>query len=133
MEVNLATGEHKWPEAYADELISIENLSGTPNGHVLIGDAGSNVLEGGAGPDVIDGGDGDDVEMGQEGDDTFDQGAALNGADEIWGDGPYPAEAGDDHVDYSQRSGPVTVTRDDQPDDGGPGERDNVHSDVESP
>jgi hypothetical protein len=40
---------------------------------------------------------------------------------------------GFDRVDYSDRTGNVSVTRDDQPNDGEPGEGDNVHSDTEPP
>ncbi|MDA7965354.1 CHRD domain-containing protein [Ruegeria sp.] len=45
----------------ADQLISIENLTGSDNDDILTGDTGDNLLAGGAGNDVINGGAGDDV------------------------------------------------------------------------
>lgn len=44
-----------------DQLISIENLTGSANDDVLIGDAGENLLAGGAGSDILEGGAGNDV------------------------------------------------------------------------
>lgn len=44
-----------------DQLLNIENLTGSDNDDILTGDAGENLLAGGAGNDVIDGGAGDDV------------------------------------------------------------------------
>lgn len=45
----------------------VENLTGSPNGDLLVGTAGPNVLSGGAGNDVIDGAGGSDVIDGGEG------------------------------------------------------------------
>jgi len=47
-----------------DDLVSIENLSGSPDDDTLTGDAGGNIIAGGAGGDVINGGGGDDVLIG---------------------------------------------------------------------
>ena len=52
---------------------------------------------------------------------------------ESYGDKPFSVYTGFDRVDYSDRTGNVSVTRDDQPNDGEPGEGDNVHSDTEPP
>lgn len=92
----------------------------------LLGSAGKDSLSGGAGDDVLDGGVDNDVERGNGGADLFVQGAAANGADSLYG-GP-----GFDRVDYSARTGTVTVTFDNVADDGAAGEKDNVRSDVEA-
>ena len=71
----------------------------------LYGDAGADLLSGGAGDDLLDGGAGVDL---------------LSG-------GP-----GEDRVSYGERTTPVSVTPDDQPDDGEAGEGDDVRADVEN-
>jgi Ca2+-binding RTX toxin-like protein len=66
-----------------------------------------------SGNDILDGGLGDDTEAGGAGDDVFHQiGHSPNGADVVAG------EAGTDTVDYSTRTAPVSVTLDNQPNDG---------------
>ena len=82
-----------------DDLRAIENVIGSSKGDTLIGDAGANVLQGGSGPDTLFGGGGPDV---------------LSGG------------AGRDMASYASRRTGVTVTLDDQPNDGSPGEGDNV-------
>ncbi len=47
--------------AVQDQLISIENLTGSANDDTLVGDSNGNLLAGGAGSDVLIGGAGDDV------------------------------------------------------------------------
>lgn len=58
----------------SDELINIENIIGTKNKDILIGDAFDNILDGGAGEDTFKGGAGDDIFKGGAGDyiDTVD-------------------------------------------------------------
>jgi Ca2+-binding RTX toxin-like protein len=86
-------------------LTSIETLIGGGVGDKLVGDAGPNTLIGAGGNDVLDGG---------------------LGADDLQG-----GTGADDEVDYSSRRANVTVTLDEQPNDGQAGEGDNVRSDVE--
>ncbi|GAA6159961.1 hypothetical protein NBRC116589_21350 [Ruegeria sp. HU-ET01832] len=62
---NLANGTATYAapngNAVADQLISIENLTGSENDDFLTGDDGDNLLAGAAGDDVINGGAGNDV------------------------------------------------------------------------
>ena len=91
----------------------------------LLGSAGQDTLSGGSGDDVLDGGADNDTERGNAGDDLFGQGAAANGADVLFGG------AGYDRVDYSARTGTVTVTFDNVANDGATGEKDNARNDLE--
>ncbi|MFC7531992.1 calcium-binding protein [Actinoplanes sp. GCM10030250] len=81
-----------------------------------------NTLYGGGGNDTVIGSAHADTLLGDEQDDTLD---GLGGADVFAGG------TGRDHVTYASRGGPVIVTSDRRPNDGGLGERDNVGSDVE--
>ena len=89
-------------------------------------------LSGGNGDDVIVGGPRDDDISGSRGNDQLDGAAGDDdltgdqGADSIRG-GP-----GTDSASWRAQEAPVTVTLDDRPDDGGPGEGDNAGSDVEN-
>jgi Ca2+-binding RTX toxin-like protein len=87
-----------------DDLRSLENVVGSSKGDLLIGDQGPNTLQGGSGADELAGGLGPDV---------------LSGG------------AGRDVVNYSHRRAPVSVTIDDQANDGGAGEGDDVLSSTE--
>ena len=98
-----------------DGSLQYENayLSGGPGDDVVLGGAGSDFMYGNAGLDIVDGGAGrDEMFGGTEAD-------VLRG-------GP-----GTDLVRYNE-AGPVNVTLDGLPDDGTPGEGDNVAIDVES-
>jgi Ca2+-binding RTX toxin-like protein len=68
-----------------------------------------------------------DIESGGNGDDILRQSNAPNGADSLFGD------AGNDTVDYGQRTGSVIVTPDNVANDGdrSSNERDNVHSSID--
>jgi Ca2+-binding RTX toxin-like protein len=103
--------------------VSAERVTGGSGGDRLIGDDGTNTLIGGGGSDTLVGGGGNDSLQGGDGDDYLD---GSSGADDMLGG------SGNDTADYSLRSGPVTVTLDDQANDGESGEGDNVHSDVDS-
>jgi Ca2+-binding RTX toxin-like protein len=83
----------------------IENAGGGAGDDRLTGGSGGNVLSGGAGNDTIDGNSGSDRFAGGPGIDT---------------------------ADYSRRGGAVSVTLDDNADDGENGERDLVQTDVEA-
>ena len=109
-----------------------DTLEGTQNGDRLFGDdggdrlegvGGNDVLEGAAGDDSFDDGAGDDAISGGPNNDFFSVGTgrdAISGGD------------GSDTADFGPRTGPVTITLNDQADDGEAGEGDNVGSDVES-
>ena len=116
-----------------------DSLDGGADGDTLAGGAGIDSVRGGAGNDQVrggapglvgaDGGDslkgdeGNDNLIGDDGDDNLDGGT---GAD-ILGGG-----AGTDTADYQFRLEDITVTLDGQPNDGTPGEGDNVGFDVEN-
>jgi Ca2+-binding RTX toxin-like protein len=135
-----------------------DTLDGGPDTDVLSGGDGSDRLYGGLGADdlglpvmlVVDGGGpveasleyGDDLMDGGDGDDRLFAGpgdrtvaydtdqraggrAEANGADTLLGG------AGVDQVSYVNREIPVSISLNGQPDDGAPGEGDNVASDVE--
>ncbi len=91
----------------------------------LIGGAGDDTITGNASANVLTGFDGDDTMDGGAGNDTFDEEAADSGADVFTGG------AGADVVDYSARTGDLTVTMDGSAADDGEGEGDDVHADVE--
>jgi Ca2+-binding RTX toxin-like protein len=108
---------------------------------VVNGGAGFDVIKGGTGDDQLDGGDDADQVAGEAGDDRVSGGAgddqlefggdqmtagADAGADDIRGG------AGNDRVSYLDHSGAVRVILDGSPGDGGAGEGDNVHGDVET-
>ncbi|MCZ4611451.1 hypothetical protein O3S80_48435 [Streptomyces sp. Lzd4kr] len=116
---------NEFPNAEGDTNKNVENAIGGYGNDLLIGanyfDVGvsapspNNILSGGPGNDTLQGGD---IVAGSDPDD--------DGRDTFWG-GP-----GTDLVTYVHRSTPLTVDVDNAPDDGAPGEGDNVHSDVEN-
>ena len=110
----------------------VENLVGGSAKDSLTGSGGPNEIRAGAGNDAIAGGAGDDDEYGEDGNDTFSQGAAANGADDLFGGADLGGATVGDLVDYDQRDASIRVTLDDLNDDGAVGESDNVHADVES-
>jgi Ca2+-binding RTX toxin-like protein len=133
-----------------------DSLDGGAGDDKLDGVGGSDGLEGGDGNDSIYGGAGLDTLAGGPGDDTLDGAApalvGADGADNLAGgdgnddlsggssndfmDGGAGADRlrgqqGRDTVSYDSSDAPITVTLDDQTNDGAPGEGDNVASDVE--
>ena len=110
----------------------VENLVGGSAKDSLTGSGGPNEIRGGAGNDTIAGGPGDDDEYGEDGNDTFSQGAAADGADDLFGGADLGGSTIGDLVAYDQRTTSIHVTIDDANDDGAVGENDNVHMDVES-
>jgi Ca2+-binding RTX toxin-like protein len=106
-----------------DDTLSVASFVVRPQ--TLLGSAGTDSLTGGSGADVLDGGADKDTERGGAGDDRFAQGAAVNGGDVMFGG------TGFDVVDYSLRTGSVSVTFDNVANDGEAGEQDNVRNDIE--
>ena len=88
-------------------------------------------MTGGNGNDTLDGGVGGDYLLDEGGNDTVAGGP--NG--DVWiaggGTDTFAGGDGDDTVDYTGRSGAVTITLDGLADDGEAGEADNVGADVE--
>ncbi len=89
----------------------------------VVAGGGDDVVNGGPDEDSIIGGEGNDALFGGDGNDAFDGGTtgptSAGGADLIDGQG------GDDFAQYP-RTSPVTVNLNNLPDDGFPGEGDNV-------
>ncbi len=69
--VNLSTLKTSGGNATGDQLISIENVTGSPFADGLTGDNGNNYIEGDSGNDYLDGGAGNDTLVGGDGDDTY--------------------------------------------------------------
>jgi Ca2+-binding RTX toxin-like protein len=65
----------------SDALSEIEDVTGSPAGDRLIGDAGANALNGGSGDDRVDGGGGDDALDGGSGVDRVEFALANDGVD----------------------------------------------------
>ncbi len=108
---NGASGEN-------DSIDFVENVVGSDFNDTLTGNGADNRITGGAGNDTLSGGAGNDV---------FDEGSSSSGGDSFAG-GP-----GEDRVDYSGRSGVLTVTMDGAAaNDGEANEHDNVGADVEN-
>ena len=108
-----------------------DQLAGTDEANTLVGGGGRDRLGGRGGVDRLDGGGsddhlaggaGEDLLVGGDGNDALDGGTAADSLD----GGP-----GDDVASYLDRSEPVTVTLDGEPDDGAPGENDRIKTNVE--
>jgi Ca2+-binding RTX toxin-like protein len=91
------------------------------------GDAGADTLAGGSGDDDLDGGPGADTLLGGEGDDALD-----GGLEDERGSDSFSGGAGSDALSYANRTSPLVVSVDGQPNDGALGEGDNVAGDIES-
>jgi Ca2+-binding RTX toxin-like protein len=76
---------------YQDTIIGVENVTGSAQADLLIGDGAGNRLDGGDGDDTLRSGDGDDILTGGAGTDLLEGGAGL------------------DIVDYSGSPSSVTV------------------------
>lgn len=116
--VDLLAGTAAGGDAAGDVLVDIENLVGSGNNDVLVGNRGANTLSGLAGNDILDGGvgadllygdDGDDVLIGGSGNDTLYGGSGSDvlrggaGADTLVG-GPDT-----DVASYADAGGAVTI------------------------
>lgn len=97
-----------------DTLADVQNITGSAFADTLTGNTLDNVIAGGAGNDLIDGGTGNDTLSGDAGDDTINEGAVANGKDLLYGgtvggvDVAGPSGLGDT-IDYSARTGAVTI------------------------
>ena len=122
-----------------DSIIGEAALGASTTGtNTLNGGGGNDDIDGGGGVDTVDGGDGNDDVAGAAGNDALRGGAG----DDIMRPGPGPAPGdsdsdtfvggpGVDHATFETRSTPVSLTLDGQPNDGAPGENDDVQPDVE--
>jgi Ca2+-binding RTX toxin-like protein len=121
-----------------DGGVGNDNLNGGVAPDQVAGGAGNDNVSGGDGNDLLTGGDGNDVMEatqgdragddsldGGTGDDTMHGGTGPNGRDTFIGG------VGRDGALFAERSNPVVVTLDGQPNDGEPNEGDNVRADVE--
>lgn len=105
---------------------SADTFEGGAGDDTIDGGDGADTIKGGLGADTITGGLGDDTLYGDDGDDTFNEGSATSGADTIYGG------SGTDLVNYGSRTNDLTISLNNQADDGESGELDNVRSDVEN-
>jgi Ca2+-binding RTX toxin-like protein len=102
-------------------------LVGGGAGDQLRGGKDDDTIQGGDGADLLIGGPGNDVESGDGGADRFEQGAAIDGDDALFGGD------GRDTVSYALRTDPMQVYLDDVANDGCLwGETDAIASDVEN-
>jgi Ca2+-binding RTX toxin-like protein len=130
-----------------------DTLTGGPAADNLAGGDGNDTIAGGAGDDFVVGDSGDDVVSGGDGNDALDGGESGFGCVGSGGNDVLNGDAGDDllcgesgalpdadalnggdgldHAFYPGSAG-VTVSLDGAPNDGVPGEGDNVRPDVES-
>jgi Ca2+-binding RTX toxin-like protein len=99
--VNLKTGHGYGGEAQGDTLVDIENLQGSSNDDILVGDDGTNELRGLGGNDSLKGGGGGDHLFGGWGDDVLNGGA---GGDVLDGGNGF------DTADYGGSDAPVIVS-----------------------
>jgi Ca2+-binding RTX toxin-like protein len=114
--------------------VDIENLTGGSEPDVFTGDQKANILSGGDGTDTLDAQAGDDKVLGGTGDDNLDGGAGIDRIQGGLGNDVIAGSGGTDTVDYTDRSTPVTVTLDNNANDGevSINEADNVLSDIEN-
>ncbi len=106
---------------------NVENVKGGSAADVITGSSSANTIYGYAGNDTIYGKAGDDSLYGGDGNDTFyEDGTEPNGSDVISGDG-----GTSDLVDYTSRTGALTITINNTANDGESGENDNIMTTVE--
>jgi Ca2+-binding RTX toxin-like protein len=121
-------------------VTDVEDVTGGSGGDTMLGTASANVLNGGGGDDsldgaqgddTLDGGPGNDLLTGGQGNDKLSGGDGTDGLSGGSGADDIAGGANSDFAGYIGRSAGVSVTLDDQADDGEAGEGDNVHSDIE--
>jgi Ca2+-binding RTX toxin-like protein len=99
-----------------------DELDGYAGNDQMFGEGGDDTIRGHAGNDVEDGGPGND-DIGRSGGISNDD---DQGADDVRGG------SGTDRLRLDAHSGGMTISLDDQANDGSPGEGDNIHSDIEN-
>lgn len=108
--VDLVTGQVTGTYGDHDTLINIQNIRGSEQDDIILGDVVGNFLRGAEGDDLIDGRMGDDALFGEAGDDTLSGGAGREtlvggqGADLIDGGEGY------DLLDYQLDGGAVGIS-----------------------
>jgi Ca2+-binding RTX toxin-like protein len=111
---------------------SADAVSGGAGDDTIDGGDGDDLLDGGDGHDNLTGGPGNDLLNGGPGDDSLEfaaTGAAAGvgaGADDLHGG------AGVDLLSYNDHTTAIRLAIDELPGDGGAGENDNVHNDIET-
>ncbi|MGE4439915.1 MAG: cadherin-like domain-containing protein [Desulfomicrobium sp.] len=85
VQVNLNLVGQTGGHAEGDELIDIENVTGSTWGDTLIGDNKNNLLDGGGGRDVLHGGDGNDLMRGGGDELGYDTMYGGSGNDTLYG------------------------------------------------
>jgi Ca2+-binding RTX toxin-like protein len=108
--VDLAAGTAGDGEGGTDSLISVENIDGSDQGDVILGNAEANRLFGFAGNDRIEGREGNDILLGGTGDDLLMGGA---GDDQLEGDAgtdTLNGGEGSDLVRYRTATGSMTIS-----------------------
>src|SRR5689334_12644342 len=119
--VSLDNAANDGPTGHDNVHTDVEQLQGGRGPDNLVGDDAGNVLDGWRNGDTVTGGAGDDLLV-----DSIGECFANEAADSYYG-GP-----GIDTVSYAGRVDDLELSLDDLPNDGHPGEGDNVHSDVEN-
>ena len=98
----------------SDTLTDIQNIDGSDNDDILIGDGNSNTLRGYAGNDRLTGGAGDDVLIGDVGDDILagEAGADSYQFEDAWGTDTINSvtDGTANILDFSRAVGDITVT-----------------------
>ncbi|MRR50604.1 MAG: DUF4347 domain-containing protein, partial [Rhodocyclaceae bacterium] len=98
----------------SDTLTDIQNIYGSVNDDILVGDGNSNTLWGNEGNDRLTGGAGDDVLIGGVGDDILagDAGADSYQFEDAWGTDTISETLGGagNTLDFSKAVGDITVT-----------------------
>lgn len=102
VEADLDAGRAQVGGDWRDQLVDIENVTGSAFGDRLVGDAGRNQLRGEAGADRLMGLSGQDQLFGGDGLDTLEGGA---GADTLWGNGEADLLYGGDGDDQVRGGG----------------------------
>lgn len=107
--VDLATGVAIDGEGGTDSLSGIENIDGTDQGDVILGNFAANRLFGFAGDDRIEGRDGDDTLLGGDGDDQLSGGTGNDQLEGGTGTDTLDGGAGSDLVRYRTAADAMTI------------------------
>jgi len=120
--------------ADADQLQGQEDedkLFGGDGDDRVLGNEGNDQVSGENGNDDVQGNAGDDLVSGGEGDDRLEYHFVFTSNGQGAGRDDLSGGNGKDQVSYEDHSGGVTITVDDQANDGTSGEGDNVRGDIE--